>query len=167
MTTHFEWFLILVFWIHMWWKHVLMKIQIKMTMRYHFTPTRLGKIVSLPSVGEDAMQKGLSYRLVAVWISTATLENNLILCSKCLNTLQPSISLPRCTPCGDSCIGTLEYTWEYSYQCSFFLNPHPRTCLLILERGKGRKKGRGTLMWERNISWLPFIRTLTGTEHAN
>ena len=33
----------------------------------------------------------------------------------------------------------------------FFLNPHLRTCLLILERGEERERER-----ERNINWLPL-----------
>ena len=50
---------------------------------------------------------------------------------------------------------------------TIFLNPYPRTCLLILERGEGREKER-----ERNIdvrekhqlvTFFP-IRALTGTE---
>ena len=39
------------------------------------------------------------------------------------------------------------------------------TLFWFLERGKGReKRGRETLMGERNISWLPSICTLTGTK---
>ena len=38
---------------------------------------------------------------------------------------------------------------------------------LILERGEGRKRGRETLMWERNISWLSIVHALTGSQSHN
>ena len=41
-------------------------------------------------------------------------------------------------------------TWH-----SFFFHPH--LCLLILERGERRERGRETLMWERNIDQLHLI----------
>ena len=44
-----------------------------------------------------------------------------------------------------------------------FLNPFLRTCLLMLERERGRE----TLMWERNIDWLPSIYALTGNQTCN
>ena len=45
----------------------------------------------------------------------------------------------------------------------FFFNPHPRTCLLISERGRERERERQrTLMQGRNIDLLPLICTPTG-----
>ena len=32
------------------------------------------------------------------------------------------------------------------------------------ERRREGERGRGTLIWERNIDWLPVLCTLTGTE---
>ena len=43
----------------------------------------------------------------------------------------------------------------------YFLNPHPRICLLILDRGERRKRER-----ERNVNWLSLVHALTGTKHA-
>ena len=40
----------------------------------------------------------------------------------------------------------------YSPKVPVFLNPHPRICLLILERKRGRE--RETSMWKRNIDLL-------------
>ena len=39
----------------------------------------------------------------------------------------------------------------------YFFNPHPRMCLLILERGEGRERERERNIneRERNIDWLP------------
>ena len=42
----------------------------------------------------------------------------------------------------------------------FFLNPHPKICLLILERGRKREK-------ERNIDWLPLVHAPTGDQTCN
>ena len=67
VANHFQWFLTLVSWIHMWWKYTLKKLQTKTTIRYYFTPTRRGKWrkrVTVPSVGKDVRQRELSYKLV-------------------------------------------------------------------------------------------------------
>ena len=46
---------------------------------------------------------------------------------------------------------------------SFFLNPHPRTCLLNLEKGEGWERGgERNVDIERNTDRLPLVRTLTG-----
>ena len=46
-------------------------------------------------------------------------------------------------------------------QCFFFFNPPLRIYLLILEREEGKEREREreieTLMWERNMDWLPPI----------
>ena len=42
----------------------------------------------------------------------------------------------------------------FAQHCDFF-NPHPRTCLLILEAGNGGRGREGDR--ERNIDQLPFI----------
>ena len=47
----------------------------------------------------------------------------------------------------------------FLFETLYFFNPRPRTCLLILERGKGRKREK-----ERNIGWLALIWALTGDE---
>ena len=55
----------------------------------------------------------------------------------------------------------LYFIFIYFY---YFVNPHPRICLLILERKEGgeRETERETSMWERNINGLPPLHTLTG-----
>ena len=40
---------------------------------------------------------------------------------------------------------------------SCFFNPHPRICLLILERGGGGDRGTKIPAWDGNMYWLPFI----------
>ena len=40
--------------------------------------------------------------------------------------------------------------------CTFFFNPHMKTCLLILGTGEGREREKKTLMWERNINGFFF-----------
>lgn len=116
------WVLILVSWIHVWWKHVLMEMQIKITIRSHFTPNRVaggrGGRVSLCWWGHNTERTLIRAGGIVHWC--VHFGNHFILCSKaeCLNTLQPSISLPRCIPYEDSCICTLGNTQEYSRQCS-------------------------------------------------
>ena len=45
----------------------------------------------------------------------------------------------------------------YWFHFTVFFYPHPRTCLLILERWKRKEREE-----ERNISWLPLTGTPTG-----
>ena len=43
---------------------------------------------------------------------------------------------------------------------SFFINPHPRTCLLIF--GERVREGEGEKpMWDRIIDWLPLVHAPT------
>ena len=43
---------------------------------------------------------------------------------------------------------------------TYFFNPHRRYVLLTLEKEKGEvERERETLMWDRNIDWLPSICT--------
>ena len=49
----------------------------------------------------------------------------------------------------------------------FFLNLHPRTCLLILERGEGREREGERNMDVSNIDWLPPLQVPTGDQTLN
>ena len=44
----------------------------------------------------------------------------------------------------------------------FFFNPHPRTCLLVLESREGREREKETSMGDRDINQLPPVHTPTG-----
>ena len=61
-----------------------------------------------------------------------------------------------------------EFSWVMSCRLRWdrvslsLFYPHLRTCSLILKKREGRK----TLIWERNINWLPLAHTLTGTKPA-
>ena len=48
--------------------------------------------------------------------------------------------------------------------CYFFFLPR---FYLFLERGEGRKRGRETLMWERNVNQLPLVHALTRDKTHN
>ena len=52
-----------------------------------------------------------------------------------------------------------KYIYVYNNNNLFIFNPHPRICLLILEREEVGERERETLMWERNIDWLPLVRS--------
>ena len=51
--------------------------------------------------------------------------------------------------------------------CSVHWATPARASLLILERGEGRLRERGTRMWERNVDWLPPICTPSGDRTCN
>ena len=50
---------------------------------------------------------------------------------------------------------------------SFFKKKKDFIYLFILERGRGREKGRETSEWERNIDWLPSAHAPTGDRTRN
>ena len=51
--------------------------------------------------------------------------------------------------------------------CINFFYPHPRMCLLILERGKGRQREKEISMQESNIDRLPPVCTPTRDRTPN
>ena len=93
----------------------------------------------------------------------------------------PTPAIPTSHPWSHPLLGNLNSIWwEYTYPRkrvnwsmyafiynNYYFYPHPRTCSLILEGGSGWKKGRETLLWERNIDWLSLRRVPTMDQISN
>ena len=101
-------------------------------------------------------------RKVAPRNSSLFLWHNLPAHSTYVTTYLCSVMWPcltNCTSDYENCVGfDCRRLAKVFSSFFFFLNPHPRICLLILEWEEGR---------ENNIDWLPLVCALTGDWTCN